>query len=84
MSGPLLSSLAMPFPFDPSPSTLWTLRRDGKVASCELQFVPNGTQVEMLRNGSPLMSRILESGDEALAWAEEERKRMLGDDWSGA
>jgi hypothetical protein len=36
----------------------------------------------MLRNGSLLMSRIFESGKEALAWAEEERQRMLGHDWS--
>jgi hypothetical protein len=52
----------MPFPFDPSPSTLWTLHREGKVASCELRFVPLGNEVRMLRNGSVLMSRIFESG----------------------
>ena len=74
----------MPFPFDPSPSTLWTLRRDGKVASCEVRFVPLGNEVRMLRNGSVLMSRIFESGKETLAWTEEERQRMLGHDWSVA
>jgi hypothetical protein len=31
---------------------------------------------------SLLMSRIFESGEGALAWAEEERQRMLGHDWS--
>jgi hypothetical protein len=71
----------MPFPFDPSPSTLWTLHRDGKVASCELQFVPNGNEVRMLRNGSLLMSQIFSSGSEALAWAKEERERMLAEGW---
>ena len=74
----------MPFPFDPSPSTLWTLDRDGKVASCELRFVPNDNEVRMLRNGSLLVSQVFSDGDEALAWVEEERERMLGDDWSGA
>ena len=74
----------MPFPFDPSASTLWTLHRDGKVASCELRFVPLGNEVQMLRNGSALMSRIFENGEEALTWAEEERQRMLGHDWSVA
>ena len=58
------------------------LQRDGKVASCELRFVPLGNEVRMLRNGSVLMSRIFESGEVALAWAEEERQRMLGHDWS--
>jgi hypothetical protein len=28
------------------------------------------------------MSRIFESGEEALAWAEEERERMLGHNWT--
>jgi len=32
----------------------------------------------MLRNWSLLMSRIFDSGEEALAWAEEERERLLG------
>jgi hypothetical protein len=72
----------MPFPFDPSPSTLWTLHRDCKVASCDVRFVPLGNEVRMLRNGALLMSRIFENGEEALAWAEEERQRMLGPDWS--
>ena len=74
----------MPFPFDPSPSTLWTPHLDGKVASCELRFVPIGTEVRMFRNGSPLMSRIFSSGDEALGWAKEEYQRMVGAGWSEA
>jgi hypothetical protein len=72
----------MPFAFDPSPSTLWTFHHDGKVATCELRFVPPGNEVRMLRNRSLLMSRIFENGEEALAWAEEERQRMLGHEWS--
>jgi len=74
----------MPFPLDPSPARLWTLHFDAKVASCDVRFVLIGSEVSMLRNGSLLMSRIFESGEEALAWAEQERQRMLGDDWSGA
>ena len=54
----------------------WTLHREGKAASCELRFVPLGSEVRMLRNGSLLMSRIFFSDAEALAWAEEERERM--------
>ena len=63
---------------------LCTLHLDGKVASCDVRFVPLGTEVQMLRNGALLMSRIFESGEEALAWAEEERQRMLGHEWSVA
>ena len=72
----------VPFPFDPSPSSLWTLHRNGKVASCELRFVPLGHEVRMLRNGSLLMSRIFPTEDEAPAWAEDEQQRML--DTTGA
>jgi hypothetical protein len=71
-----------PFPFDPSPSRLWTLRRDGKVASCDVRFVPIGSEVRIFRNGLLLMSRIFSSGDEALGWAKEEYQRMVGAGWS--
>jgi hypothetical protein len=47
-----------------------------------VRFVPIGSEVRMFRNGLLLMSRICESEEEALAWAEEERQRMLGHDWS--
>jgi hypothetical protein len=71
----------MPCPFDPSPSTLCTLHFDGKVASCDVRFVPLGSEVRMLRNDSVLMSRIFESGEEALVWAEEQRGRLLNSGW---
>ena len=71
----------MPFPFDPKPSTIWTMRRNGKAASCEVRFVPTGTEVRVMRNGSRLYSRIFPTGDEALAWAEEERERMVAEGW---
>ena len=71
----------MTFPFDPSPSTLWSHHRDGKVAFCEVRFVPNGNEVRMLRNGALLMSRIFSTDDDALAWAEEERLRLLAHEW---
>jgi hypothetical protein len=72
----------MPFPYDPSPSTLWTLHRDGKIASCDVRFVPIGSEVRMFRNESLLMSRIFRSGDEALAWAEEEQARLFNNGWT--
>jgi hypothetical protein len=81
LTGSELLKVVMPFPFDPSSSTL---QREGKVASCELRFVPNDNEVRMLRNGSLLLSRIFDSGEEALKGAEEERQRMLGHEWSVA
>ena len=72
----------MPFPLDPHPSLLWTLRRDGRVASCDVRLVPTGSDVRMLRDGSLLMSRIFPIGEEALAWAEEERTRLTARGWT--
>jgi hypothetical protein len=72
----------MTFPFDREPSNLWTLHRDGKVASCEVRFVPIGVDVRVLRNGKLRYARTFTIGEEAMAWAEEERERMLEDGWS--
>ena len=72
----------MPFPFDPSPSTLWKLTVEGKLASCEVRFVPLGTEVRVLRNGKLLWSRIFEHRDDALKEAEEERRRMVATGWT--
>lgn len=69
-----------PLPFDPHPSALWTLDREGKSASCEVAFVPIGTEVRIFRNASLLMSRIVASGSEALTWAEEERQHSFAAD----
>jgi hypothetical protein len=74
----------VPFPFDPSPTILWTLTDDEKLASCEVAFVPIGVQARVLRNGELLYSRIFTSGDEAVAWAEEERQKLLAQGWSVA
>jgi hypothetical protein len=74
----------VPFPFDPSPTILWTLTDDEKLASCEVAFVPIRVQTRVLRNGELLYSRIFTSGDEAVAWAEEERQKLLAQGWSVA
>ena len=72
-----------PFPHDPSPTLLWTLHKPAKVATAEVRFVPNGVQITRLINGSILMSRIFQTGEEALAWAEEEKGSLLrNNEWA--
>jgi hypothetical protein len=56
-----------------NPNPLWKLRRDGHWVECVVRLAPLGIEVEILSNGSPLYSRVFPTGDEALAWAEEER-----------
>ena len=68
--------------FDPSPALLWTMRGDdAKVASCELGFSPLGAEIRVLRDKLLLYSRVLPTGEEALAWAEEERQRLVAQGW---
>lgn len=43
--------------------------------------MPIGVQVRVLRNGELLYSPIFTSGDEAVAWAEAERKGHLSKGW---
>jgi hypothetical protein len=71
----------MPFPFDPSPSTLWTLSVDAKLASCEVRFVPIGVEAKALTNGNLLYARTFSNGDDALAWAAGERKELPEKGW---
>jgi hypothetical protein len=39
-------------------------------------------QARVLRNGELPYSRIFSNGDDAVAWAEEERKRHLAKGWT--
>jgi hypothetical protein len=56
-------------------SVLWTVRDGrGRLIECIVRFAMGGVQVEILSDGFPLISRVFPSGDEALAWAEEERE----------
>ena len=72
----------MPFPFDPAPATLWTRTRDGKVASCEVRFVPSGVEAKIMRDGKLLYSRTFPKADDAMEWAEDERVEMLAKGWT--
>ena len=65
-------------PFDPSP--LWTLHRDGKVASREVRFVPLGSEVRMLRNDSLLVSKVF-SEDTTRRWRGQKRTGNASDVW---
>ena len=40
---------------------------------CVVRFAMGGVQVEMFSNGSALISPVFPNGEEATAWADEER-----------
>jgi hypothetical protein len=66
---------------DDSPSRLWTLAKDGRTMAGQVRLVPYGIEVDILRDGSVLVTRTFESGDEALAWAEEKRAARAAEGW---
>jgi hypothetical protein len=60
---------------------LWRFRnRDGRFVECWVEFAPNGVEVSILSDGRRLLSRVLSSGTEATAWAEEEHEAWMQDD----
>lgn len=66
------------------PTTIWTLRMiTGRWVECVTRFVPNGIEVEIISDGSPIYSRVFPSGDEALAWANEEHRERETTGWAG-
>jgi hypothetical protein len=67
---------------DDSASRLWTLAKDGRTLAGQVRLVPYGIEIDILRDGSVLVTRTFESGDEALAWAEEKRAARAKEGWT--
>jgi len=63
------------------PTTLWTLRKAERLASCRVKLVPYGVEVDVLADGALIVTRVFENGDEALAWAEEKRAARAAQGW---
>ncbi len=61
---------------DDRPRTLWRVRKDGRWYECVTRFVPNGVEVELVCDGSPLHARIFRTGEKALAEAEQIRRQF--------
>ena len=61
---------------------MWALSLiSGKVASCDALFVPEGIEIRMLRDGTFIHGETFASPEEALAYAEEARGRLLMSGW---
>jgi hypothetical protein len=63
------------------PTTLWTLERDGREASCRVRLVPYGIEVDLLRDGAAIVTRTFDNGEEALAWADRKRAVRQAQGW---
>ena len=58
---------------DDEPTTLWSLERDGRVLSCQVKLVAYGIEIHLAYDGETTVTRVFETGEEALAWAEKKR-----------
>jgi hypothetical protein len=64
------------------PTTLWILQRLGKEVACAVRLAPHGIEVDIAHNGSVILTRVFETDDEALGWADEKRIARVAQGWS--
>jgi len=55
------------------PTTLWSLEREGRALSCAVKLVPYGIEISLAQDGEAVVTRVFETGEEALAWADRKR-----------
>jgi hypothetical protein len=61
---------------------LWTLYRNPSMARCELIATAGGFEVRLFLNHLMLVSRLLASSSEAMAYADAEKSQLLAQCWS--
>ena len=62
-------------------TTLWTLMKDGREVTCQVRLVPYGIEVDIIHDGSTLITRTFETDAEALTWAERKREDREAQGW---
>jgi hypothetical protein len=55
------------------PTRLWALEREGREVSCDVKLVPYGIEITLAHDGEAIVTRVFETGEEALGWAEQKR-----------
>jgi hypothetical protein len=65
-----------------TPSTLWTLHRDGRKVACQVRLLPHGIEVDLARDGEAVVTRVFGTSEEALEWAAKKRAAREADGWS--
>jgi len=66
---------------DDQGTCLWTLHREGRDVSCLVRLVPYGIEVDIAYDGAPVVTRVFETGDEALQWSEKTRADRRSRGW---
>jgi len=63
------------------PTVLWSLEREGRTVSCRVKLVPYGIEIDLTSDGEPVVTRVFETGEEALAWADKKRADREAAGW---
>jgi hypothetical protein len=63
------------------PTVLWSLVRDGHKTSCQVKLVPYGIEIDLTSDGEAVVTRVFETGEEAMAWAEKKRRDREAAGW---
>jgi hypothetical protein len=66
---------------DDQPTTLWTLGRDGREVACRARLAPYGIEIDIAYEGQAMVTRVFETGEEALAWADRKRADREARGW---
>jgi hypothetical protein len=69
---------------DDQPTTLWTLRRDGREVACRARLAPYGIEIDLTSDGEAVVTRVFETGEEALAWSDKKRADRETQGWRSA
>ena len=64
------------------PTTLWKVRRDAEEVECLVRLMPYGIEVDIARNGKVVLTRVFETDQEALGWAQGKRSARESDGWT--
>ena len=63
------------------PTRLWALTREGHEMSCAAKLMPYGIEITIAHDGDAVVTRVFETGDEALAWAGKRRADREAAGW---
>jgi hypothetical protein len=66
---------------DDSPTKLWTLRRDDQEILCQVRLAQYGIEVDLVRGGKVVLTRVFETDSEALDWAASKRAAREAEGW---
>jgi hypothetical protein len=63
------------------PTTIWKLGRNGESVACQVRLVPYGIEVDLTHGGTVVLTRVFETDDEALTWAQKKRAAREAQGW---